>query len=74
MFSPTPEEAHALGRALRAMREAVELSIREEASRCGITHTTLSRFERGERIVSAETLARITRVIADEIAAKRNAA
>lgn len=74
MFSPTPEEAQALGRVLRAMREGVGLSIRELASRVGITHSTLSRFERGERIVSAETLARIARVIADEIAAKRSAA
>lgn len=74
MFSPTPDEAQALGRVLRAMREGVGLSIREEARRVELTHSTLSRFERGERIISAETLARVARVIADEIAATRNAA
>jgi len=70
MFSPTPEESETLGRVLRALREGVRMSLREEARRVGVTHATLSRFERGERIVSAETLARIARVVADEIASK----
>lgn len=74
MFSPTPEQAESLGRALRAMRESVGLSARETARRIGVTHTTLLRFESGDRIIAAETLARLTRTVADEINRQRDAA
>lgn len=74
MIPPTKPQAAALGDAMRAMRKTVDLSLRDVARRVGVTATTLSLYERGERVVSAETLARIARVIADEVKAKRDAA
>ncbi len=71
MFSPTPAEAEVLGRTLRAMRNGVGLSGREVARRLNLSANTISQFERGKRIVSAETLAQIARVVADEIATQR---
>lgn len=73
MLPPTKPQASAIGAALRAMRQEVELSLRDVAGRCGISAVTLSKYERGERVVSAETLARIARTIADEVAARRAA-
>lgn len=62
------------GAMLRAMREAVGLTLDQMATRTGATKSTLSRFERGERIISPELLARITRVLADETNARRRGA
>jgi XRE family transcriptional regulator, regulator of sulfur utilization len=41
-------EPAALGRRVRALREAMGLSLRELAERCGVSATTLSQVERGE--------------------------
>lgn len=59
---------------LRAMREEVGLTLSGLAERADVSKATLSRFERGERYVSADLLARIARAIADEVHAKRGAA
>lgn len=66
MYSPTEDEAEALGRLIRSFRKHAGLSLQECAARIGVTHSTLSRFERGERTIAPETLARFSRVIADE--------
>lgn len=63
-----------MGHALRAMREGVELSLSDLAERAGTTKSTLSRFENGQRTVSADLLSRIARVIADEANARRRGA
>lgn len=74
MFSPQPNQARSVGETLRAMREGAGLSIREVAERTSTTKATVSLFERGQRVISADLLARIARVIADEIASKRGGA
>lgn len=82
MFSPTGTQLASTGAMLRGMREAVGLSQEELAQRAGpdprtgkfTTKGTISRFERGERAVSADLLARIARAIADEVNAQRSAA
>lgn len=66
MLQSTPEEAITVGATMRAAREGAGLSLRETARRLGVTHATLSRFERGQRVVSAETLTRLRDVILDE--------
>lgn len=72
MYSPNPREAKALGRLIRSFRREAKLSLGECAARIDCTRSTLSRFENGERIIAADTLARFSRVIADEIAKRRN--
>jgi len=74
MFTPTPTQLPQTGATLRAMREGIGLSLSDLATRAGTTKTTVSRFERGQRVISADLLARIARVIADETASKRGAA
>lgn len=74
MFSPTETQLASTGAMLRGMREAVGLSLVQLAELAEVSRSTVSRFERGERTVSAEILARITRVIADHITDKRSAA
>lgn len=82
MFSPTETQLASTGAMLRGMREAVGLSLEELAERAGPdprtgrtpSKGTLSRFERGQRTISADLLARIARAIADETHAKRRAA
>lgn len=74
MFSPTETQLASTGAMLRGMREAVGLTLVELAGRVGATKSTLSRFERGQRTVSPELLARICRAIADETHSKRRAA
>lgn len=74
MFTPTQTQLAPMGAALRAMREGVDLTISELASRSGTTKSTLSRFENGQRTISADLLSRVARVIADEAHARRRAA
>lgn len=74
MFTPSPDQLPHTGAALRAMRTGAGLSLSDLADRCNTTKSTISRFERGQRLISAELLARIARAIADELATKRGAA
>lgn len=74
MFTPTETQAATVGATLRAMRIGVGLTVALLAERAGTTKSTLSRFENGQRTISADLLSRVARVIADEVAAKRRAA
>lgn len=79
MFTPDPNQLPQTGATLRAMREGAGLSLAEVAERARtpertVSKGTLSRFERGQRNISAELLERIVRVIADELKTKRDAA
>lgn len=74
MFTPTETQLPSMGAALRAMREGVGLTISELADRSGTTKSTLSRFENGQRTISADLLSRVARAIADEAHAKRRVA
>ena len=71
MLPPTSTSAASVGAALREMRQEAGIKIREMARAVGISATTLSLYERGRRPVSAETVARYARAIADEIAHRR---
>lgn len=51
-----------------------DLAERVKASGWRVTKSTISRFETGERRPSPELLARIARVVADEVNAKRGRA
>ncbi len=73
MFTPTPAQVASVGATLRAMRQGVDLSLNDLAARASTTKTTLSLFENGRRTISADLLARIARVIADEAVSKRSA-
>lgn len=74
MFTPTHPQLAAFGAVLRAMREGCGLSVTELAERCGTNKSTISRLERGQRTVSADLLANLTRAIADKIAENRGQA
>jgi len=56
----------ALGRAVRALREAAGLSQEELAARCGVHRTYLGGIERGERNVSFGNLTRLARALGVE--------
>lgn len=72
MFTPTTPQVASVGATLRAMREGVGLTISDLAERADTSKSTLSRFENGQRTISADLLSRIARVIADQAHAKRN--
>lgn len=67
MQTPTLTQMPEVGAMLRAMREGVGLSQSEMAVRAGTSKATLSRFEHGQRIISADLLARIINVVSDEV-------
>lgn len=67
MFTPDLPQAPQTGAMLRAMRTATGLSLAQVAERAGTTKPTLSRFERGQRVISADLLERVLRVIKDEM-------
>lgn len=54
-----PADPAAVGRRIRALREGMDISLRELASRCGVGAATLSQVERGE---SSPTLAVAARI------------
>ena len=49
----------------RVARLAAGASVRSVAARAGITHSTLSRWERGEREVAEDTYDALTQALAD---------
>lgn len=53
------------GPTFRTMRLQAGVSTRSVASRAGVTHSTLSRWERGERAVSKATEGHLAQALAD---------
>ena len=49
----------------RVARLAAGASVRAVAARAGITHSTLSRWERGEREIAEDTYDALTQALAD---------
>lgn len=66
----TPETA---GPDFRAARRGAGLAVRTLADESGVSHSTISRWERGERAISASTYAHLTRTLADFMAGKWSA-
>lgn len=62
------------GSTFRAMREGADLSVRALADRAGISPSTISRWERGEREVSQVTYEHLTTTLAEFMAGKWEAA
>jgi HTH-type transcriptional regulator/antitoxin HipB len=54
---------HSIRRLLKARREALSLSQRELAQRAGISHSTISRIERGRHLARLRTLERIAEAL-----------
>jgi len=52
------------GPEFRQVRELVRITIRQVAADAGIHHTTVSRWERGERDISQATYDRLVSVLA----------
>jgi transcriptional regulator with XRE-family HTH domain len=52
------------------MRLGAGLSVRALAARAGISHPTVSRWERGEREISDTTYEHLTRTLADYMAGR----
>ena len=52
------------GSEFRAVRELARVTIRQVAADAGIHHTTVSRWERGERDISQATYDRLVSVLA----------
>ena len=59
-----------LGPTFRAARDGAGLKIRPLARRSGVDHSTISRWERGERAISAATYHHLTLALADYLAGK----
>lgn len=57
--APDLDAAHALGPRVRALREAMGLSLRDLAERCGVSAPMLSQVERGETSPTLQVAARI---------------
>jgi transcriptional regulator with XRE-family HTH domain len=74
MNPPNHTQWAVIGATLAAMRDGAGLKQEELAERVEKHKSTISRIEKGTRVPSPELLAQITRVIADEINAKRAAA
>lgn len=60
-------DAQSLGPVIRGMRRGLGLTLGQMSERVGVSVSTLSRFETGERRPSPELRERITSVIADEV-------
>lgn len=67
--APTPHVGDK-GRAFRAARQGAGLPIRKLAERADINHSTISRWERGEREVSDATYEHLTLALADFMAGR----
>jgi len=52
------------------MREGAGLKVRTLATRAEVSHSTISRWERGEREVSDSTYEHLSRTLADYLAGK----
>lgn len=68
--STTATRPAELGRTFRSARVGAGLSIRTLAGRAGINHTTLSRWERGEREIAETTYQHLTQALADYMAGR----
>jgi len=66
-------ECRTLGRTYRLVRHAVGLHQRELAPRLGISHSTLSKYERGSTAQPLDFRHRFARVAADIILERRAA-
>lgn len=58
------------GRAFRAARKGAGLPIRTLAKRAEISHSTISRWERGDREISDATYEHLTGALADYMAGR----
>ena len=58
------------GRAFRAARQGAGLPIRKLAERADINHSTISRWERGDREISDATYEHLTHALADFMAGR----
>jgi transcriptional regulator with XRE-family HTH domain len=63
-------ESSTAGPTFRAARQGAGVSLRALALEAGISHPTLSRWERGQRAVSHITYVHLTRTLADYLAKK----
>lgn len=62
-----------LGPAFREARIGAGLSLRALAAEAGVSHAHLSRWERGERVLSEVNYQHITHTLADYLAGKWSA-
>jgi transcriptional regulator with XRE-family HTH domain len=58
-FGPAPESPNPLGVRIRALREAMDLSLRDLADRSGVSAPMLSQVERGETSPTLQVASRI---------------
>lgn len=70
MSTPTTTSAAAAGPTFRAARVGAGLGVRALAARVQRSHSTLSRWERGERDISDDTYELISDALADYLAGK----
>lgn len=68
--STTPTRSVEQGATFRSAREGAGLKIRPLASRAGINHSTISRWERGEREISEATYQHLSLALADYVAGR----
>lgn len=74
MTTPTPSQvAPNEGAALKVLRIGANLTLEDLAGRVEISKSTLSRFENGQRLISADLRYRLTRAIADALLEQRAA-
>lgn len=66
----TPTKAAELGPTFRAARRGAGLTVRALAQRAEISHTTISRWERGERDISIATYEHLSLALADYMAGR----
>jgi transcriptional regulator with XRE-family HTH domain len=69
MPTPTTATNADVGAMFRAARTAAGVGVRTLADRAEVSHTTISRWERGERDIAASTYEHLTLALADLIAA-----
>lgn len=68
--TPPGARPAALGPTFRAARLGAGLSVRSLANAAGISHTSLSRWERGERDISESTYQHLTLTLGEYVAGK----
>lgn len=66
----TPTRSARLGASFRAARNGAGLSVRQVAGRVGISHTSVSLWERGQRDLAEDTYQALTDALADYLAGK----
>lgn len=64
----TPARSAEQGRAFREARLGAGLDIRKLATRAEVNHSTISRWERGERVISEPTYQHLSLALADYVA------